>query len=106
MDKVVYIYSDILGFTSGTNHFFRFVTPLYIAYFLGSCLKIVQNLGKCAVNEMLYLYVYPVTNETKWDKVPNVPLEEMGTNHPLSINKGFVSCWFVSLSLFCFVKGN
>jgi hypothetical protein len=52
------------------------------------------------------MYVYPVTNETKWDKVPNVPLEEMGTNHPLSINKGFVSCWFVSLSLFCFVKGN
>jgi hypothetical protein len=34
------------------------------------------------------MYVYPVTNETKWDKVPNVPLEEMGTNHPLSITRG------------------
>ena len=44
------------------------------------------------------LYVHPVTNETNGDKCPKCPLEEMGTNHPLSINKGFVSCPFVSLS--------
>ena len=46
------------------------------------------------------MYVYPVTNETKWDKVPNVPLEEMGTNHPLSITRGLSP---VRLSLCLFV---
>jgi len=47
------------------------------------------------------MYVYPVTNETKWDKVPNVPPEEMGTNHPLSITRGLSP---VTLSLCLFVQ--
>jgi hypothetical protein len=106
VDKVVYIYSDILGFSPRDKDKLGLSHPPKIAYFLGSYLKIVQNRLELIGFGIRYLYVYPVTNETKWDKVPNVPLEEMGTNHLRSINLRFVSCWFVSLSLFCFVKGN
>ena len=42
--------------------------------------------------------IYTVTKGTNGDKCPKCPLEEMGTNHLLSINKRFVSCPFVSLS--------
>ena len=34
------------------------------------------------------LYVHPVTNETNGDKRDKCPLEEMGTNHPLSMIRG------------------
>ena len=76
----------------------RFVPTPEIAYFLGSCLKIKQNLIGFWRIRLKQLYVHPVTNETNGDKRDKCPLEEMGTNHPLSINKGFVSCPFVSLS--------
>jgi len=46
------------------------------------------------------MYKYTVTNETKWDKVKNVPPEEMGTNHPLSMIRGLSP---VTLSLCRFV---
>ena len=48
----------------------------------------------------LNMYKHTVTNETKWDKVPNVPVEEMGTNHPLSMIRGLSP---VRLSLCLFV---
>ena len=44
------------------------------------------------------MYGYTVTKGTNGDKCPKCPHEEMGTNHPLYIYKGFVSCRFVSLS--------
>jgi hypothetical protein len=44
------------------------------------------------------LCIHPVTNETNGDKCPKCLCEEEGTNHPLYIYKGFVSCRFVSLS--------
>ena len=44
------------------------------------------------------MYGYTVTKGTNGDKCPKCPPEEMGTNHPLYIYKGFVSCRFVSLS--------
>ena len=44
MDKVVYIYSDILGFSPRDKDKLGLSHPPKIAYFLGSCLKIVQNL--------------------------------------------------------------
>ena len=43
MDKVVYIYSDILGFSPRDKDKLGLSHPPKIAYFLGSCLKIVQN---------------------------------------------------------------
>ena len=54
----------------------------------------------------MVLYKYPVTNETKWDKRDKCPTGESGTNHLRSMYLRFVSPRFVSLSLFCFVKGN
>jgi hypothetical protein len=48
----------------------------------------------------LNMYKHTVTNETKRDKVPNVPVEEMGTNHPLSMIRGLSP---VRLSLCLFV---
>lgn len=43
VDKVVYIYSDILGFSPRDKDKLGLSPPPKIAYFLGSCLKIVQN---------------------------------------------------------------
>ena len=106
MDKVVYIYSDILGFSPRDKDKLGLSHHPEIAYFLGSCLKIVQNRLELIGFGIRYLYVYPVTNETKWDKRDKCPAGESGTNHLRSINLRFVSPRFVSLSLFCFVKGN
>jgi len=47
-----------------------------------------------------HLYVYPVTKGTNGDKRPKCPLEEMGTNHPLSMIRGLSP---VGLSLLSFI---
>jgi hypothetical protein len=46
------------------------------------------------------MYKYTVTNETNETNDTNVPPEEMGTNHPLSMIRGLSP---VALSLFRFV---
>jgi hypothetical protein len=66
----------------------RFVPTPEIACFLGSCLKIRHNLMSFWSIRLKQLYVHPVTNETNGDKRDKCPLEEMGTNHPLSMIRG------------------
>ena len=66
----------------------RFVHLTGIDCFLGSCLKIRQNLINFWRIRLKQLYAYPVTNETNGDKRYKCPLEEMGTNHPLSMIRG------------------
>ena len=78
----------------------RFVPILEIACFLGSCLKIRQNLVGFRRSRLKQLYVYPVTNETNGDKRDKCPLEEMGTNHPLSMIRGLSPA---GLSLLSFI---